>query len=315
MLFHLPLRYEDRARTYPICELQLHSQSIEGEIERCEITQGKRRMLVCYINDGTGRIGLRFFNFSAAQKNAMQTGKVMRCFGEVRRGRYGFEMAHPEYSIKESRSAPTDPALATLTPVYPTTEGMKQLSIRAIADQAVELLRKYDVPDYLPPQYRPSQQSLKDALLLLHRPPHEVDLSQLELGLHPAQARLAFEELLAQNLSLLQLRQKGQAVKAVALPPSHPLEASFLATLPFAPTNAQSRVVAEVKGDLQQPYPMMRLVRRRRFRETPVAALCFNHDCRGLSSSLDGPTEILSEQHGLNFVRFQPLGIEAVAGR
>ncbi|KJZ04619.1 ATP-dependent DNA helicase RecG [Pseudoalteromonas piscicida] len=316
MLFHLPLRYEDRARTYPICELQAHSHvSIEAEIERSEITQGKRRMLVCYVNDGTGRIALRFFNFNAAQKNAMQAGKVIRCFGEVRRGHYGFEMAHPEYSIKETRSAPSDPSLATLTPVYPTTEGLKQLSIRAIADQAVELLRKYDVPDYLPAQYRPSQQSVKEALLLLHRPPQEVDLAQLELGQHPAQARLAFEELLAQNLSLLKLRQKGQAVKAVALAPTNSLEAQFLSALPFAPTNAQSRVVAEIKGDLQHPYPMMRLVQGDvGSGKTLVAALsALTAIAQGYQVALMAPTEILSEQHGINFLNwFEPMGIETV---
>ncbi|WP_440054113.1 ATP-dependent DNA helicase RecG [Pseudoalteromonas sp. T1lg65] len=316
MLFHLPLRYEDRAKTYQICELQAHLHvSIEAEIERADITFGKRRMLVCYVNDGTGRLALRFFNFSAAQKNAMQSGKVIRCFGEVRRGRHGFEMAHPEYSIKDCYSQPSDPTLATLTPVYPTTEGLKQLSIRAIAEQAVTLLKKYDVPDYLPVQYRPSKQSLKEALLILHQPPHDVDVAEFELGTHPALQRLVFEELLAQNLSLLALRQKGQSVRAASLSPTNTLEQKFLETLPFAPTNAQSRVVAEIKGDLQQPFPMMRLVQgdvgSGKTLVAALSALCAI--AQGYQVALMAPTEILSEQHAMNFLNwFQPLGIESV---
>ncbi|KZN67890.1 ATP-dependent DNA helicase RecG [Pseudoalteromonas luteoviolacea] len=313
MLFHLPLRYEDRAKTYSIATLMPHMHvSAQGEIEQANITFGKRKMLVCQINDGTGRLTLRFFNFSAAQKNAMQPGKYMRCFGEVRRGRIGPEMAHPEYSIVDSieDSCSTDDVL---TPVYPTTEGLKQLSIRAIAEQAVELLRKYDIEDHLPQQYRPNQLSLKEALLLLHSPPQDVNLTQLETGQHPAQQRLAFEELLAQNLSLLKLRQKSQAVKAVPLPPTNSLEPTFLAQLAFKPTNAQGRVVSEIKQDLQKSEPMLRLVQGDvGSGKTLVAALsALTAIAKGYQVALMAPTEILSEQHALNFKAwFTPLNIE-----
>ncbi|KZN47333.1 ATP-dependent DNA helicase RecG [Pseudoalteromonas luteoviolacea] len=313
MLFHLPLRYEDRAKTYSIATLMPHMHvSAQGEIEQANITSGKRRMLVCQINDGTGRLTLRFFNFSAAQKNAMQPGKFMRCFGEVRRGRVGPEMAHPEYNIVDSIEDSCS-ASDALTPVYPTTEGLKQLSIRAIAEQAVELLRKYDIEDHLPKQYRPNQLSLKEALLLLHNPPQDVNLAQLETGQHPAQQRLAFEELLAQNLSLLKLRQKSQAVKAVSLPPTNLLEPAFLAQLAFKPTNAQSRVVSEIKQDLQKSEPMLRLVQGDvGSGKTLVAALsALTAIAKGYQVSLMAPTEILSEQHALNFKAwFTPLGIE-----
>ncbi|ESP92720.1 ATP-dependent DNA helicase RecG [Pseudoalteromonas luteoviolacea] len=313
MLFHLPLRYEDRAKTYSIASLMPHMHvSVEGEIEQANITFGKRRMLVCQINDGTGRLTMRFFNFSAAQKNAMQPGKIMRCFGEVRRGRVGPEMAHPEYHIKSSLDD-IDQVDETLTPVYPTTEGLKQLSIRAIAEQAVELLQKYDIDDHLPVQFRPNQLSLKDALLLLHSPPQDVDLTQLDLGQHPAQQRLAFEELLAQNLSLLKLRKKSQAVKAVALPPTNSIEPEFLALLPFKPTNAQSRVVSEIKQDLQKSEPMLRLVQGDvGSGKTLVAALsALTAIAKGYQVALMAPTEILSEQHALNFQNwFAKLNIE-----
>ncbi|MDN3407233.1 MULTISPECIES: ATP-dependent DNA helicase RecG [Pseudoalteromonas] len=311
MLFHLPLRYEDRTRIYAISELTAHSHvTVQATIETSQITFGKRRMLVCQINDGTGRLTLRFFNFTAAQKNAFSAGKIIRCFGEIRRGRVGFEMSHPEYSISDTFEQ--QPTSSTLTPVYSSTEGLKQLSIRALSEQAIELLQKYAVEELLPQQWQPSQLPLSDALLLLHRPPNDVDIIALEQGTHPAQQRLVFEELLAQNLSLLKVREQGQQVKAIALEPTNPLEAQFLAQLPFAPTNAQSRVVSEIKTDMQHAYPMMRLVQGDvGSGKTLVAALsALTAIAQGYQVALMAPTEILSEQHGINFSSwFENLGI------
>ncbi|MBW4968296.1 ATP-dependent DNA helicase RecG [Pseudoalteromonas sp. CR1] len=312
MLFHLPLRYEDRTRIYSINELSLHSHvSIEATIETSQITFGKRRMLVVQVNDGTARLTLRFFNFSAAQKNALSPGKIIRCFGEVRRGRVGFEMSHPEYSLSDTPNE--QPTASTLTPVYPTTDGLKQLSIRALSEQAVDLLNKYSVEELLPVQWQPSQLALADALLLLHRPPSNTDVIELEQGMHPAQQRLVFEELLAQNLSLLKVREQGQLVQAVSLSPTNKLEPQFLSQLTFAPTNAQNRVVSEIKSDLQHPYPMMRLVQGDvGSGKTLVAALsALTAIAQGFQVALMAPTEILAEQHGISFTSwFEPLGID-----
>ena len=312
MLFHLPLRYEDRTRIYSINELSLHSHvSIEATIETSQITFGKRRMLVVQVNDNTGRLTLRFFNFSAAQKNALSPGKIIRCFGEVRRGRVGFEMSHPEYSLSDTPSE--QPTASTLTPVYPTTDGLKQLSIRALSEQAVELLNKYSVEELLPVQWQPSQLALADALLLLHRPPSNIDVNELEQGTHPAQQRLVFEELLAQNLSLLKVREQGQQAKAVSLSSTNKLEPQFLSQLPFAPTNAQNRVVSEIKVDLASPYPMMRLVQGDvGSGKTLVAALsALTAIAQGFQVALMAPTEILAEQHGISFTSwFKQLGID-----
>lgn len=312
MLFHLPLRYEDRTRIYSINELSLHSHvSIEATIETSQITFGKRRMLVVQVNDNTGRLTLRFFNFSAAQKNALSPGKIIRCFGEVRRGRVGFEMSHPEYSLSDTPSE--QPTASTLTPVYPTTDGLKQLSIRALSEQAVELLNKYSVEELLPVQWQPSQLALADALLLLHRPPSDIDVNELEQCTHPAQQRLVFEELLAQNLSLLKVREQGQQVKAVSLSSTNKLEPQFLSQLPFAPTNAQNRVVSEIKVDLASPYPMMRLVQGDvGSGKTLVAALsALTAIAQGFQVALMAPTEILAEQHGISFTSwFKQLGID-----
>ena len=312
MLFHLPLRYEDRTRIYAINDVTLHSHcTVEATIETSQVTFGKRRMLVVQINDGTGRLTLRFFNFTAAQKNAFSSGKIIRCFGEVRRGRVGFEMSHPEYSISDTPNE--QPTASTLTPVYPTTDGLKQLSIRALSEQAVDLLNKYSVKELLPVQWQPSQLALAGALLLLHRPPSNTDVIELEQGMHPAQQRLVFEELLAQNLSLLKVREQGQQVQAVSLSPTNKLEPQFLSQLPFAPTNAQNRVVSEIKSDLQHPYPMMRLVQGDvGSGKTLVAALsALTAIAQGFQVALMAPTEILAEQHGISFTSwFEPLGID-----
>ena len=312
LLFHLPLRYEDRTRIYPINELQAHSHlSVMGEIENCQVTFGKRRMMICQINDGTGRLTLRFFSFTAAQKNNLVAGKIIRCFGEVRRGQYGFEMAHPEYAIIDDyqQSAVSD----TLTPVYPTTEGLKQLSLRALSEQAVMLLEKYDIEELLPAHYQPAGLTLKQAILTLHRPSPDTCTEQLALGLHPAQQRLVLEELLAQNLSLLKLRQKAQNHQAVALNTHQPLEEQFLAQLPFSPTGAQQRVVKEIKQDLSLHHPMMRLVQGDvGSGKTLVAALsALTAIGQGYQVALMAPTEILAEQHFTSFKQWLiPLGIE-----
>ncbi len=312
LLFHLPMRYEDRTRIYPIAELQAHYQvSVEARIETANITQGKRRMLNVMINDGSGRLTLRFFTFSAAQKNNLQPGCLIRCFGEIRRGRNGFEMVHPDYKVIDENKH--NHVEESLTPVYPTTEGLKQITLRNLSQQAVELLTRHDIEELLPPQFQPQGQSLKEALLTLHRPSPDVSTLLLEQGNHPAQQRLAFEELLAQNLSLLKLRQKGQAHKAVALAPNNPLEAQLLGALPFKPTNAQNRVVAEIKQDLQQHFPMMRLVQGDvGSGKTLVAALsALVAISKGYQVALMAPTEILAEQHANAFKSwFEPLGID-----
>tara|TARA_Y100000588_G_scaffold241469_1_gene255343 strand:- start:100 stop:2175 length:2076 start_codon:yes stop_codon:yes gene_type:complete len=312
MLFHLPLRYEDRTRIVPICELLPHTHvCVQATIESANITFGRRRMLVCHINDGSGRMILRFFNFSAAQKNAMQEGKVIRCFGEVRRAKVGLEMAHPEYNISDSPEAL--PTQTHLSAIYPTTDGLKQLSLRNLMLQALQALNRTPIEELLPQQYRPAGWSLTDAIRFIHQPPVDSDTQALELGEHPAQQRLAFEELLVHNLSLLALRQQGQAHKAVTLAPNNALEQPFLASLGFTPTSAQQRVVAQIKTDMQQPYPMMRLVQgdvgSGKTLVAAMASLCAI--AQGYQVALMAPTEILAEQHALNFSRwFTPRGIQ-----
>ena len=311
LLFHLPLRYEDRTQVWPIGDLPpgLHG-AVEGEIQDTQLVMGRRRMLVCRISDGTGTLTLRFFNFTAAQKNSLATGRLIRCFGEVRPGKYGLEMAHPEYKLLgEEQAGQTEEAL---TPVYPTTEGLRQLTLRSLTDQALAQLELYGVEELLPAGLYPQQIDLAAALKLLHRPPPSVALALLESGQHPAQQRLVLEELLAHNLSVLKVRAQAQTQLARALKPAPALVEQLLGALPFTPTGAQNRVVAEIGLDLQQSHPMMRLVQGDvGSGKTLVAALAALQAIgNGCQVGLMAPTELLAEQHAINFAKWlEPLGI------
>ncbi|MCF5769163.1 ATP-dependent DNA helicase RecG [Aeromonas veronii] len=311
LLFHLPLRYEDRTQVWPIGDLPpgLHG-AVEGEIQDTQLVMGRRRMMVCRISDGTGTLTLRFFNFTAAQKNSLAAGRLIRCFGEVRPGKYGLEMAHPEYKLLgEEQAGQTEEAL---TPVYPTTEGLRQLTLRSLTDQALAQLDLYGVEELLPAGLYPHQIELAAALKLLHRPPPSVALPLLESGQHPAQQRLVLEELLAHNLSVLKVRAQAQTQLARALKPAPELVEQLLGALPFKPTGAQSRVVAEIGKDLQQSHPMMRLVQGDvGSGKTLVAALAALQAIgNGCQVGLMAPTELLAEQHAINFAKWlEPLGI------
>ncbi|WP_181363603.1 ATP-dependent DNA helicase RecG [Aeromonas sp. HMWF017] len=311
LLFHLPLRYEDRTQVWPIGDLPpgLHG-AVEGEIQDTQLVMGRRRMMVCRISDGTGTLTLRFFNFTAAQKNSLAAGRLIRCFGEVRPGKYGLEMAHPEYKLLgEEQVGQTEEAL---TPVYPTTEGLRQLTLRNLTDQALAQLDLYGVEELLPAGLYPHQIELAAALKLLHRPPPSVALPLLESGQHPAQQRLVLEELLAHNLSVLKVRAQAQTQLARALKPAPELVEQLLGALPFKPTGAQSRVVTEISKDLQQSHPMMRLVQGDvGSGKTLVAALAALQAIgNGCQVGLMAPTELLAEQHAINFAKWlEPLGI------
>lgn len=311
-LFHLPLRYEDRTQSYAISQLQpyLHATVI-GEIQSCDISLGKRRMLNCTISDGSGRLTARFFHFTAAQKNQMAVGKSIKLYGEIKRGKFGFEILHPEYRVLNDAD---EIALEeTLTPVYPSTEGLRQASMRSITDAALAMLQHSPLTDWLPAPLQPHGWTLQQALLYLHRPPPGADLATLDAGQHPAQQRLIVEELLAHQLSMLQLRSKTTELQATPLRHDPALDMQFLQQLPFSPTDAQQRVVNEIRLDLAKPSPMHRLVQGDvGSGKTLVAALAaLTAISMGKQVALMAPTEILAEQHHATFVHwFAPLGIK-----
>ena len=312
LLLHLPLRYEDRTRLYPINNLLPGIfATVEGEVLRSDISFGRRRMLTCQISDGTGILTLRFFNFNAAMKNSLAPGRRVTAYGEVKRGNHGAEIIHPEYRIQGERSEVE--LQEALTPVYPTTEGIRQATLRKLTDQALELLDTCAIAELLPPELSAGLMSLPQALHTLHRPAPDIQLADLEAGKHPAQKRLILEELLAHNLSMLAVRAGAQRYQAVPLAPDDGLKNRFLAQLPFSPTGAQNRVVADLEADMQKGFPMMRLVQGDvGSGKTLVAALAaLRAIAHGKQVALMAPTELLAEQHANNFRQwFEPLGLE-----
>ncbi len=304
ILFHLPLRYQDRTRITPIGAVQPGSDVvIEGEIKAADVVFGRRRSLLCRLQDGTGTLTLRFFHFSAAQKQSLLKGSRLRCFGEARRGASGLELVHPEYQrVDAGHPLPMD---ATLTAVYPSSEGLHQASWRKLCAQALQLLDHHHLSELLPTPLAMAGTaiSLEQAIIYLHQPPVDVAQSLLREGLHPCQRRLAFEELLAHNLSLLRLRQTTRAHGAPALNGRNPLAEQFLQQLPFSLTGAQARVAREIEQDLQQAKPMLRLVQGDvGSGKTVVAALAaLQAVANGYQVAIMAPTEILAEQHFANF--------------
>ena len=319
LLFHLPLRYEDQTRLYTITDLLPGIYAtVSGEVLRTDVVFGRKRMMTCQISDGTGILTLRFFNFSAAMKNALVAGKQVTAYGEIRRGKNGPEIFHPEYKVRQSDTSVE--LQETLTPIYPTTEGVRQATLRKLLDQALELLDTCAINELLPPELTRSMMSLPQALKTLHRPPADTQLAELESGQHPALKRIVLEELLAHHLSMLAVRAGAQRYHALPLSPQETLKNQFLAQLPFSPTNAQQRVVAEIEQDLEKPVPMMRLIQGDvGSGKTLVAALAaLRAIAHGRQVALMAPTELLAEQHANTFRQWlEPLGISVgwVAGK
>ncbi|MEL0612266.1 ATP-dependent DNA helicase RecG [Marinomonas arenicola] len=313
LLFHLPIRYQDRTRVLPIGHLRFGDEAvIEGTSTGCEIKMGKRRSLLCRIKDSTGTLCLRFFHFSAAQKKQLESGNRVRCFGEIRRGSTGFEIYHPEYKIISDTDTHSD--TDQLTPIYPLTEGLTQAKIRQLCEQALERLTPYNLKEWLPETIRQSFSlpPLDDAIRFLHHPTTDADLEQLRAGAHPAQYRLSFEELMAHQLSLIGKKVKAKEDKAVRVTEPGQLAQGLLEQLPFSPTNAQQRVFQELLTDLQSGHPMLRLVQGDvGSGKTLVAALAAAAIVNaGYQVAIMAPTEILAEQHLANFTQwFTPLGL------
>ncbi len=316
VLFHLPLRYQDRTRLLPIGGLRPGREAVvEGEIELADVVFRGRRSLICRVNDGTGHLNLRFFYFSAAQQANLARGRRLRLFGEVRFGHAGFEMIHPEYEFIDGAHAV--PAEENLTPVYPATTGVHQLSLRKLARQALE---KYldEIEELLPAGVLQELHlpTLTEALALVHRPPPHTPVELLAQGTHPAVRRLAFEELLAHHLSLMRLRTRVQTESAPAVTGTGVLKQRLLAQLPFRLTGAQQRVLDEILHDLRQPHPMQRLVQGDVGSGKTIVAACAALGAveSGLQVAVMAPTELLAEQHLRNFSAWlDPLGI-GVAG-
>ncbi|WP_440996403.1 ATP-dependent DNA helicase RecG [Arhodomonas sp. SL1] len=313
LLFHLPLRYEDRTRVVPIAELRPgEARLVEGRVLQSSVVPGRRRRLVCRLADATGSLELVFFHFYAAWQRRLQAGTRVRAFGEARPGMAGMQLVHPEWEVVDG-DAP-EPVAEGLTPVYPATEGLTQPTLRRLVGEALSL-GEHELPELLGEHIRRplGLPDLHGALAVIHHPPPDVAVESLTEGRHPAVRRLVFEELLAHRLSLLRLRHAHrQALPAPVLRGDGRLAGALRERLPFRLTAAQERVLDEVLGDLGQDRAMLRLVQGDvGSGKTVVAALAALAAVEAdWQAAVMAPTELLAEQHLRAFREWlAPLGV------
>ena len=316
LLFHLPLRYQDKTHKTDIDSILIGQEAlIEGEIVSQHLNQGRRNSLLVKIQSPTcpaSFLTLRFFHFHYRQAQQFSRGKTLRVFGEVRSGPNGFEIVHPAYEFIDPLNPP--PLDNTLTPTYPTTDGFGQASLLKLMTQALTLLKQYPLQELLPRTLLEAQQlpDLNQAIQTLHQPQPEDDLQQIKAFQHPAQQRLIIEELISHQVGL-QLLRKTEKQRFAPVLQSGRMANELIMSLPFQLTGAQQRVLHEIQNDLKQGHPMQRLVQGDvGSGKTVVAAIAAIQAAEaGYQVAIMAPTEILAEQHKLAFLEWlEPLGIE-----
>lgn len=305
ILFHLPLRYEDRTHLVKIERLTVGQFAlVEVVILATEVTSGKKKLFICHTADSTGNLYLKFFHFFPSQVAKLCVGATVRCFGEVRQGNDCLEMIHPQYEMLEADTS-SNALNSHLTAIYPSSGNLSQSLIQSLVKQAFEQVK---IIEYLPEDMRAKLNfmSLQEALELLHFPSPQYSIEKLQNPTHPARRRLAFEEILAQHLSLRALRVNTQRHLAPRIAPSGKLAASLSYALPFLLTRAQQRVFEEICVDLAETRPMLRLVQGDvGSGKTVVAALAALQAVEaGYQVAVMAPTELLAEQHKQTFTHW-----------
>lgn len=312
LLFHLPSRFEDRTRVTPVFQLR-HGQHalVLGAVEGCRVQFGRRRSLLVSINDEGARFTMRLFYFNAQQQRALEQAQWIQCYGEARQGSSGLEMVHPEYRVHAIE--PENITSEALTPVYPVTEGVTHSRIRNLILAVLETeLRQ--VEELLPLSLLEAHQfmPLAEALRILHTPRPEDDLAALAEQSHPAQKRLALEELLAHHLALRALKKKRSLHAAPLVRADGRSWPAMEKQLGFELTGAQQRAISEIEQDFAQSRPALRLVQGDVGcgKTVVAAAAALKLVDSGYQVAIMAPTELLAEQHRRNFTAWcEPLGV------
>ena len=311
LLFHFPLRYQDKTRLSCIGELKEGMDAVvRGTIRASGVARGRRPTLIVKVDDGTGLVTLRFFHFRRAQAQQLRIGDTITLFGQPRMVGGSTEFAHPEYVVGDQ-----EPQLEeALTPVYPVTEGMGQSTMRNLTQQALTYLTQ-NPPEDLLTGLPGDSPSITDSIKFLHRPSPDANTAAIIAGEHPTQLRLALEELVAHQLSLLSRRARTHEKTAASVNSEGKLAGAITSQLPFTLTGAQQRVCGEILADLRKATPMLRLLQGDvGSGKTLVAALTAAHMVESKHQvALMAPTELLSEQHFAGFQKwFEPLGINVL---
>ncbi len=299
LILHLPLRYIDETRITVIRDLRLgDSAQVQGEIVHTEVSYKPRKALIARLEDASGQLTLRFLHFYPSQINALKIGNKLRVYGEVRHGFFGYEMVHPQCKVANDAA----PVSEQLTPVYPTTAGLTQLNIR----KAIEIALAQDVlAETLPAlvYLDLNLPTFSQSIRALHHPSPDANLNALENRATPEWRRLAFDELLAQQLSMRKHYAMRASIDAPAMAVSKILVKQLLQHLPFDLTRAQQKVAQEIGQDLTQSHPMQRLLQGDvGSGKTIVACIAALQAIEsGWQVALMAPTEILAEQHYKKF--------------
>jgi ATP-dependent DNA helicase RecG len=314
LLFHRPIRYEDRTRLTPMNRVRPETRvQVEGRVMHQEVVQRRRRMLLVTLADDSGQITLRYFRFYPSQLRMFRVGNRIRCYGEVRFGPEGFEMAHPECRVIAAKSP--EPLPEHLTPVYPVTQGLARATLTRLIDGAVERVAsgELELADTLAGS--DGLVALQQAVLTIHRPGAGENLEALIDGHHPAVRRLAIEELLAHHLALARLNRARERQRAARLERGDDSRARLLERVGFEPTAAQQRVVGEILDDVVHDRPMRRLLQGDVGSGKTLVAACalVAAAASGRQAAIVAPTEILAEQHFNTLSGWlEPLGLKLV---
>jgi len=302
LVLHLPLRYDDETRLCPIAEAPPGEEVlVQGTVTDCDIKYRPKRQLVCRISDGTGELTLRFLNFYGSQVKTLAPGNIVRVFGSVRIGHFGAEMVHPRYRV----AAADAPVAEVLTPIYPTTAGLGQDSLRRLIARALDSESLAEtLPAALPESL--GMPSFEAAVRLLHNPPPDIARAALQGRVHPAWRRMKFDELLAQQLSMRVHYRRRRAAGAPVLKARGKLVNALLQRLPFQLTRAQNAVLAQIREDIGQAHPMQRLLQGDVGSGKTVVAALAALQCveNGYQAAVMAPTEILAEQHYRKFTEW-----------
>jgi len=313
LLFHLPSRYQDKTTITPLSSASVEDEIlIEVSIDRIEVIPSRQRQLLCYLSDNQNqRVLLRFFHFTQYQKQALVRGETIQCFGEIKIGRQGLEMHHPEYRIISQDQKPL--LESTLTPVYPLCAGVSQNKMKQWVNNALDVLKASVIDDYFEKITQSAMPSLKDSLFLLHHPNKDEDLSKIEAFKHISQQRLIIEELAAHQLSLLKIKEARKSKESKTFSIKSTLSNKLINSLEFDLTSAQSRCINQINEDLSTSEPMHRLLQGDvGSGKTIVAVFALIQAAENnFQTAVMAPTEILARQHLQNFSNYlSPLGIQ-----
>ncbi|MDB4026971.1 ATP-dependent DNA helicase RecG [Candidatus Thioglobus sp.] len=313
LLFHLPSRYQDKTTITSLSSASVEDEIlIEVTIDRIEVIPARQRQLLCYLSDNQNqRVLLRFFHFTQYQKQALIRGETIQCFGEIKIGRQGLEMHHPEYRIISQDQKPL--LESTLTPVYPLCSGVSQNKMKQWVNNALDVLKASVIDDYFEKITQSTMPSLKDSLFLLHHPNKNEDLSKIEAFTHISQQRLIIEELAAHQLSLLKIKEARKSKESKKISIKNALSNKLLSSLEFDLTSAQSRCISQINEDLSTSEPMHRLLQGDvGSGKTIVAVFALLQAAENnFQTAVMAPTEILARQHLQNFSNYlTPLGIQ-----